>query len=296
MIHFMHYKKIYFLLSALVIVPGLYSLFRWGLRPSIDFTGGTLWELRLTGEGDPTGRLLEIVEAKEVTLNSLQTSGEKTYLLRLPPLEEEKKQEIWATFQEAWPEIEDIRYETVGPILGAELLQKTLIGVFLAAVAILAYVAYQFKDRVYGISAILAMLHDTLILLGTFSLLGHFKGVEVDTLFVTAVLTVLSLSVHDTVVIYGRIRELTRLLTKAPLEEVVDRAIAETLVRSLNNSLTIIFMLLALIFLGGETIRYFAVALLIGAISGTYSSTFVATPVLLVLSKVGEREKGEGKK
>jgi len=151
-----------------------------------------------------------------------------------------------------------------------------------AAVFILTYIAYQFKEKMYGVCAILAMFHDTLILLGSFSLLGKFFGVEVDTLFVTAVLTTLSFSVHDTVVTYDSIRNAVKQNPKTKFSELINIAINQTLIRNLNNSLTIIFMLLALTLLGGPTIRFFSVALLIGTIAGTYSSTFIATPLLLV--------------
>ncbi len=281
MIDFIKYQKIYFLLSALVIIPGVYALLNWGLRPSIDFTGGTLLEVHIPAP-DSLPRLRELTEEQGVPVNTGQTSGEQNYLLRLPPLEEGKKQVLLAAYRQEWSVVEEVRYETVGPVLGAELLRKTLVAIILATGTILLYVAYRFQDRLYGISAILAMLHDSLILLGSFSLLGHFWGVEVDTLFVTAVLTVLSFSVHDTVVVYDRIRELSRHYRSADFSEVVNRAINETLVRSLNNSLTIIFMLLALVLLGGETIRYFAIALLIGTVAGTYSSTFTAAPLLVV--------------
>ncbi len=168
-------------------------------------------------------------------------------------------------------------------------MQKTLIAVALATVFILAYIAYQFKDKMYGICAVLAMFHDTLILLGSFSLLGKFFGVEVDTLFVTAVLTTLSFSVHDTVVTYDSIRNAARKKSRAKFLELINTAINQTLIRNLNNSLTIIFMLVALVLLGGQTIRWFVVALLIGTIAGTYSSTFIATPLLLVWKDLEER-------
>ncbi|MGB9613597.1 MAG: protein translocase subunit SecF, partial [Candidatus Margulisiibacteriota bacterium] len=159
-----------------------------------------------------------------------------------------------------------------------------------AAGFILLYVAWRFKDKKFGICAILAMFHDSLVLLGSFSLLGHFFGVEVDTLFVTAMLTILSFSVHDTVVVYDRIRESQKNLPHLPFEQLVNKAVTETLVRSLNNSLTIIFMLVALFLLGGETIRWFVAALLIGTISGTYSSPFTAAPLLVIWEQLKSKK------
>jgi len=157
-----------------------------------------------------------------------------------------------------------------------------VVAVVLAALLIMTYIIYQFHDRLFGLSAIAAMLHDTLVILGVFSLLGHFLGIEVDTLYVTAVLTILSFSTHDTVVVYDRIRELLAAFPSKPFSEVVNLALNETAVRSLNNSLTIVFMLLALVLLGGGSIRIFAIALLVGTISGAYSSMFTASPILVV--------------
>lgn len=292
--NFMRFKWLYFLLSALVLIPGIISLILFGLRPSIDFTGGSLLELKFTNHQSPiTGhQLQEAIEEAGFQVSSVQESGEKTYLFRLAPITKDEASTIKAALAEKFEEIpEELRFETVGPILGRELLQKTVIAIILAAGFILGYVAYSFKDPKFGICAILAMFHDSLVLLGSFSLLGHFLGVEVDTLFVTAVLTILSFSVHDTVVVYDRIRESQKKFPGTSFVDLVNKAITETLSRSLNNSLTIIFMLVALLLLGGTTIKWFVVALLIGTISGTYSSTFTAAPLLVVWTKIGERKK-----
>ena len=279
MLNFMKHKKAYLLISGALLVPGIISLLAFGLKPSIDFTGGTVLELRFTGDDQPAIRNFQTDPGEII---SVQKSGEKTYLLKMKPLDEARKNEIKTQLTEQFGETEEIRFETVGPVLGHELLRKTLVAVVLAAGFILSYIAYQFKDKMYGICAVLAMFHDTFILLGSFSLLGEWLGVEVDTLFVTAVLTTLSASVHDTVVTYDSIRNAVRRNPKAEFAELVNQAINQTLIRNLNNSLTIIFMLLALVLLGGPTIRWFVAALLIGTIAGTYSSTFIATSLLLV--------------
>lgn len=181
-------------------------------------------------------------------------------------------------------DLEELRFETVGPVLGAELLQKTVMAVIIAIIVILLYIAWAFKNIKYGVSAIAALFHDVLVVIGIFSLLGHFYGVEVDVLFVTAVLTTMSFSVHDTIVVFDRIRESLR-RDSLPFDVTVNKALTETMSRSVNNSMTIVFMLLALVLLGGETIKWFAVALLIGTMSGTYSSPFVAAPLLYILLK-----------
>lgn len=182
-----------------------------------------------------------------------------------------------------------LRSETVGPTLGKEMIRKTLIASFIAVIGILLYMSYAFKGVTFALAAIIALIHDFLVVVGSYSLLSHFFGAQVDTLFVTAVLTTMSFSVHDTIIIFDKIREYLRNEGKGDIEYYANRALTETLVRSLNNSMTIIFMLLALTLLGGSTIRFFVAALLIGTITGTYSSPFVATPVVVWLEKLRKR-------
>lgn len=289
MINFMKHKIIYFAISLAVIVPGVVSLVAYGLSPSVDFAGGSLLEVSISHSDASVESVRETTtQVAEVDLKSVQPEGDQgQFLLRLNDIGEKKKNEILNLYNTRFGEenVSELRFESVGPILGKELLRKTLLAVFLATVFILFYIAYQFKDKIYGIAAILAMFHDSLILLGVWSILGHFLGVEADTLFVTALLTILSFSVHDTVVVYDRIREARKSSPRADFQGLVNKAVNETLTRSLNNSLTIIFMLLALFLLGGVTIKWFVLALLVGTIAGTYSSTFTAAPLLSVLEK-----------
>lgn len=312
MIRFMKYKVIYLIVSSLVIVPGVISLLMFGLRPSVDFTGGTVLGLKPAREIKATqdsgnfkqATVSSIVSGTQMAgyVNSIKIIFDKNkvsyesvkaensqIIIRMKEIDEVKKNELVKLITKDVTPVIESRFETLGPVLGRELLSKTIVGVLLASVLIALYIVYQFKDRLFGICAVLATIHDSLVILGTFSLLGHFLGVEVDTLFVTAVLTVLSFSVHDTIVVYDRIREKIKLsgvsfadLNVSDLETVVDGATNETLVRSLNNSLTVIFMLTALSVLGGGSIKWFAVALLIGTVSGSYSSPFVAGPLLVV--------------
>lgn len=281
---FMRFKVLYFLLSSLIIVPSIWSLVNFGLKPAIDFTGGALLEIKIIPqEGKEIGESsIRRSAGADYDLHSIQPTGENTSIIRTKPISEDEKQLLLEKLKASLGEVEQKRFETVGPIIGKELLTKTITAIIIAAFFILLFVAYRFKEIKFGICAILAMFHDTLILLGSFSLLGHFLGVEVDTLFVTAVLTTLSFSVHDTIVVYDRIRESKRIHPSAEFVDLVDKSVAETLGRSINNSLTIIFMLAALYLFGGITIRWFVLALLIGTISGTYSSTFTAAPLLVV--------------
>lgn len=287
----MKYYWIYFLISLSIIIPGTYSLIRYGLRPSIDFTGGSsiVWQTQNELSDEDLSKAVSSVGG---TIKESSREGNKLSLTTTP-LESDAYQKLRSDSRVVAAKITELEYQTVGPSLGGELIKKTIYGVSLSALLIMLYVAYRFKDLKYGISAILAMLHDSLVLLGSFSLLGHFAAVEVDTLFVTAVLTILSFSVHDTIVVYDRIRELKKHYGYLDFEETVNRAVVETMGRSLNNSLTIIFMLLSMYLLGGESIKHFILALLIGTISGTYSSTFTAAPILVFWNKLLSRKKSK---
>lgn len=288
----MKYRKIYFALSAAIIIPGAIALALWGLKPSVDFTGGAQLTLEIRNSkslpdrqaGKIRNEELQAIAQEHAEDVTVQAEGENQYTIRAKPISEEGKNNILRDLRNLrdQTQLTELRFESVGPTLGRELLVKTITAVALAAAAIFLYVAWRFKDRMYGVSAILAMFHDSFIIIGSFAVLGHFLGVEVDTLFVTAVLTTLSFSVHDTIVVYDRIRETLKKEPRLEFVEVANRAVNETLARSIYNSLTIIFMLLALAVLGGETIRWFVVALLIGTIAGTYSSTFTATPLVVV--------------
>jgi len=281
----MKYKKIFFLISAIFLIPGLISLVFFGLKPAIDFTGGSLLEIKLIEKDqakDFQEDLLRDNLQEVFIINTVQKTGQDSLILRGKEISNQEKEIVLDLIREDFGEIEVLRFETVGPILGQELLKKTITAIILVAGVIIIYIWQQFHDLKYGISAVLAMFHDSFILLGIFSLLGHFKGVEVDVLFVTAVLTTLSFSIHDTVVVYNRIRELKSKQRHRSLTEVANAAVWKTLGRSINDSMTIILMLLSLVLLGGESIHYFSFALLIGAITGTYSSSFTAVPILLV--------------
>lgn len=288
----MRYKWLYFLISAIVIVPGVFSLVRWGLKPSIDFTGGTILELQFPSKNNAQDAIKETLKELNIDYSSIQSSGENRLLIRTKPISREDAASIIGTVAvKVGEKPVELRFDSVGPTLGKELIRKTIIGILLASSFILLYVWKQFKEPMFGVCAILAMFHDSLVLLGSFSLLGHFAGVEIDTLYATAVLTILSFSVHDTVVVYDRIRESQKKFPGVFFEDLADKAVTETLSRSVNNSLTIIFMLIALYLMGGSTIKWFVFALLIGTISGTYSSTFTAVPLLVVWEEIKNRKR-----
>ena len=287
--NWMKYRPIYFLISALVIGAGIFGYVKWGLRLGVDFTGGAIIEYKI-GKDVGTEELSKAAE--EITqISSVQKTGERNYLFRSGPITAEQKENLKKSIEKSiGGNIEELRFENVGPSIGPDLIKKTIYAIAIASSAILLWVAFQFKSFKFGVSAVLAMLHDSLVLLGSFALFGHFFGAEIDFLFVTAMLTILSFSVHDTIVVYDRIRE-SQKKYGGSLYELANKATTETMVRSLNNSFTIIFMLVALILLGGTTIKWFAIALFVGTISGTYSSPFVAVPLLMVWDELQRKIK-----
>lgn len=281
------YYWIYFVISLLFLIPGIISLGLWGLRPGIDFSGGTILEFS-TNLATTSDRVRSVVPAG-IAILDLQTAGAGNYVLRMPALSDDERKSVIASLSATLPAYKESSLTAVGPSIGQELVRKTGVAIVLAALLIALYLGIRFQSVEYGISAVIATLHDVLILLGVFSLLGHFAKVDIDALFVTALLTIVSFSVHDTVVVYDRIRERKKRILREHLFETIDSAVLETLTRSLRNSLAVIIVLSALILLGGVTLRWFATALLIGTISGTYSSTFVALPLLVVIEKVKEK-------
>lgn len=289
----MRFKYIYFIISSIVIVPGLISLFLFGLKPAIDFTGGSLIELHFQDSGkfaNYSESSLKESLSDIYEVDAVQNSGEQKITLKGKEISNQEKDAVVDRLTQNYGQIEVLHFESVGSILGAELLKKTLTAILLVASIITFYVWKQFDELKYGVCAVLAMFHDSLVLIGAFSLLGHFFNVEVDALFVTALLTTLSFSVHDTIVVYDRIRELKRKHSRFSFEQITNAAVLETLGRSINNSMTIIIMLLALAILGGASIHWFVMALLIGSVTGTYSSTFTAVPLLLV---IGNKKKND---
>ena len=288
--NWMKYRILYFAISAIVIGAGIFGLVRWGLNFGVDFKGGASLEYKFE-KSISTEAVQGKIEDKGVEVTSIQDISGGAYLIKLRSISQKERQGIKGVLEEAsGGAVEELRFENVGPSIGPELIKKTFYALAIAAGGILIWVSLQFKSLKFGVSAVLATLHDSLVLIGGFALLGHFFGAEIDFLFVTAALTILSFSVHDTIVVYDRIRESQRRLG-GNIFELSNKAITETMVRSLNNSFTIIFMLVALVLLGGTTIKWFAIALLIGTISGTYSSPFVAVPLLVTWEEIQKRLK-----
>jgi preprotein translocase subunit SecF len=291
-------RNIWLSISGILFIVFVVALFVWGFKYGIDFTGGSLLEARFIGHR-PTVVQVETALA-DIKLNSLivQPVGEQDMMLKFQETSEETHQAILSKLTEMVKQIdtnnylEEQRFESVGPSIGEELKIKSLWAVFFALIAMLAYITYAFRkvsrpvaSWKYGSSAIIAMFHDAVITMGVFAALGHFYNIEINTPFVAAVLTVLGYSVHDTIVVFDRIREN---LPKSNLdfEGTVNVSLNQTLVRSLNTSLTVLLVLVSIIIFGGASIRTFALALAIGIFIGTYSSIFVASPLLVIWEKL----------
>lgn len=284
MIPFLKYKYWYLLFSFTVIVLGLVTILTGGFRYSIEFVGGTQIQYR-TQPAIPQEAVLNTLQQRGIEPVDLRVEGE-TVTFRSKPITEKEEAALRQTLgKEQNTKISVLRVETVGPSLSADTVRKTAIAAGIAVVGILFYIAYAFKKLTFALAAVIALLHDLAILIGVYALISRYFGAEVDTLFVTAALTTMSFSVHDTIVMFDQLRHNLKKSGGNNLELQANTAITETMVRSLNNSLTVVFMLVALILLGGETIRFFAVALLVGTVTGTYSSPFIAMNVLTLLEK-----------
>ena len=284
MVNFLKYKFIYFFISLLVIGVGLFSFFKWGYRYSIDFVGGSNLDYQLNKDITESA-LQKALNNSKIQIVYLKIDGKVINLLTKELEQNQENNLKTALEKDLKVKITVLKSETVGPILGRETIIKTGIASIFAILGILIYMSIAFKGFNFALAAILATVHDLLVVVGSYSIISHFFGAEVDTMFVTAVLTTMSFSVHDTIVIFDKIREYLQTENQENIEYFANRALTETMVRSINNSMTIVFMLLALALMGGSTIKFFIIALLIGTVTGTYSSPFIATPILVWLEK-----------
>ncbi len=278
----------FFLLSLVIIIPGMIGLAIWGLPFSIDFTSGSMLELQFnSGAALQPADVIAIYENNGFSDPRVQTSGTDTIIVRSKEMSEEQKTQIVAELGEkAGSQTTILRFDSVGPTVGQEVTTRATYAILLAAVFILVYIWFAFRSVPhsyrYGITAIIAMLHDVAVVFTVQVFLSRFLGWEVDSLFLTALMTVIGFSVHDTIVVFDRIRENTNIYRRLPFEEVVNHSILQTLARSINTTLTVLLTLLALALFGGVTIRHFVVILLVGMASGAYSSIFNASQMLVV--------------
>jgi preprotein translocase subunit SecF len=288
MIDIVKRRYLYFGISLLVIIPGMLALIGWGLPLAIDFRGGSLLDIRFnTGTVPQPAQVSELYTANGFNDSIVQTTGTNGLIIRSSEMTDAQRNQLVSAMETAFNATITVnRFESVGPSVGQEVAKRAAGAVGLAALGILAYIMYAFRGVShayrYGVAAIIAMLHDVAVVVGVEAILAHFLKWEVDSLFLTALLTVIGFSVHDTIVVFDRIRENLNIYRRLPYETVVNHSIVQTLVRSINTQLTVMLTLLTLVLFGGLTIQHFVVTLLVGVFSGTYSSIFNASPILVV--------------
>ena len=288
--------KLWFAVSGILLVLSIVSLSVYGLHFGIDFKGGTSTQLQFASAPD-INKIKDVV-AKDVSGAQIQSAGNNSAIIKTTPLEKADHDKLEADIKAQVGDFTETSYTAIGPTIGKELRTKAIWQLILVSLGIVLYIAYAFRKVTkpitpwkFGWAAIIALLHDLFIVIGLFSILGHFFGVELDALFVTALLTVLGFSVHDTIVVFDRIRENLRTEAGHPIDYIVNHSINQTVVRSLNTSLTVLFVLLSMLLFGGETIRYFILALFVGIIAGTYSSIFIASPILVLWERWSEKRR-----
>ena len=284
-------RKIWITFSIILTIASVVSISVFGYRAGIDFAGGTNLEVQLIGAKAGVDAKQAITEGYKQIANmdvAPQSTEADRYFVRSMQIDNQKKNEILAELQTKFATVSELRFESVDPTISADIVRKAILAVVVAALGIMFYLAYAFR-RVpkpltswdFGLGAVVSLFHDVIVLLGLYSLMSHYLGAEVDGMFIAAVLTLLGFSVHDTIVTFDRIRENLRRRAGEDLETICNDSIAETIVRSINTSFTVFLVLLAMVLFGGATLKFFTLALIIGVVFGTYSSIFIATPVLL---------------
>ena len=295
------HRKLFYILSGLIIAVSIVALSVWGLKPSIDFKGGALIEVSYPA-GRPEKAVIEKALQPLSVDASVRPTGEQGYIIRMKDLSDEERTAVIGAVTLGSTTAATIeRFDTIGPLLGREAVGKSFVAIIFVIICIVLFITFAFRkvslpvaSWKYGVITIVALLHDVLVPTGVFAILGHYAGYEVDTLFVTALLVVLGFSVHDTIVVFDRVRENLRVShevrDRKDFATIVGESIAQTFVRSINTSLTTVIALVVLYFIGPEITQHFSLALLIGIIAGTYSSIFIGSPLLVTVEKWQKRK------
>lgn len=300
-------RKIFFIITTILVLFSVGSMIVRGFNFGIDFTGGSILEVSYEGSRPDSDKIREKLDSLAVAdgvslgVYSLRPSGDRSYVLRTKEIGNEAKNKVFAALSlDGQVKAEEDRFNTVGPTVGNELRNKAYMAIAVTILGIVFFVTFAFRKVSrpvsswrYGLATIIALVHDVVISAGVFIFLTPFIGAELDLLFMTALLAILGYSVHDTIVVFDRIRENLRVNNEThrteQFEEVVGRSVTQTMGRSINTSLTIVLVLIALYFLGGESTRDFALLLTVGIIIGTYSSICIASPLLVVFEKMKNR-------
>lgn len=284
------HKKIYFVISLIVMIPGLISLALFGLNTSIDFTGGSQMTVAFPQSANEAEKkfIKDSLETQKIKVISIQPSG-KLLIVRTSQMDQKHNNKFISDLKSEYKNAKQEEFSTIGPTVGKETTENAIKATLIAALLIVIYISYVFRKVPkpassirFGVSAVISLIHDVLVVIGVFSILGYLFNVEIDALFVTALLTIIGFSVHDTIVVFDRIRENLEKNPSDNFSKVVNDSILQTIGRSLNTSITVLLVLFALLIFGGESIRWFVVALMVGVASGTYSSIFNASPILVV--------------
>ena len=301
------YRKLFYALSGLLVIGSFVSIYLWGLNPGIDFKGGSILEIEYASSTRPIQSDLSTALAPLNFDASIRATKDTGYIIRMKNIDQEQKNSLDKVLT-SFGSSTQTRFDSIGPLLGTEALRKSYVSIIFVILAIVLFIAFAFRkvsepvsSWKYGIVAIIALVHDVIVPTGVFAILGHYRGYEVDTLFVTALLVVLGFSVHDTIVVFDRVREN---LSHAEgnkkagktFDQIVGDSISQTFTRSINTSLTTLLALIVLYFVGGESTQHFSLALIIGIAVGTYSSIFLGSPLLVTIWKWQESRKVKGNK
>lgn len=290
-----NHRKIFFLISIIAVALSIFSIGYFGLNLGIDFTGGSILEVSYADGRPETTSLRQALDQGGYPESSIQPAGTNSVIFRLRPINELEKSSLLKVVSLENKIAIEQRFSSIGPTVSSELAQKGIIALAIVSVLIVLFIALTFNgvskpvsSWVYGLIAVLALLHDIIIPTGVFAVLGHLYGVEIDALFLTAVLTILGLSVNDTIVVFDRIRENLKNKISNDFATTVGISLEQTFVRSLNTSLTVLIVLVALYIFGGTTTKDFSLVLIIGTAVGAYSSLFIASPLLVTWQKMRE--------
>lgn len=292
-------RKIFFALSSVMIILSIAALIKWNLNYSIDFTGGAVSEVVFNSAPDPSA-VKAVLENPDKGLNLdnfvVTPTGSSSVFIKTKTLDQDTHQKMIAALTEKFSDAKEIRFDSVGAVIGQEIKQKSILAIITVAVGISLYVAWAFRKVTrpvsswkYGVISVVTLFHDVIVPIGLFAYLGHYFGVQVDLTFIVAILTIMGYSINDTIVVFDRTRENLLRYNIKEFEETVNKSLNQTLIRSVNTSLTVIIVLVSLYFFGGETLKYFALALLTGVAVGTYSSIFIASPLLVEWQKRSAR-------
>ena len=292
------YKYLFLTIAGVLVLASIGAVIFWGMKLGTDFTGGAILEIEYPQGRPQMSELKKSVDALSLGEVTFEPLEEKGVLLRGRALDEESHQKILSRLRQLGL-VEERRFDAIGPTIGHELKVRSIIAIVVASVLIILYIAWAFRkvsrpvaSWKYGVVAVFALLHDVILPAGIFSVLGHFRGVEIDSLFITALLTIMGFSVHDTIVVFDRTREnLSKPHVNEPYAQIVNKSINETMARSITTSLTVLLVLFAIFFFGGQTTHYFSLALIVGIAFGMYSSIFVASPLLVLWDEVYTKKK-----